>query len=148
MGYCVLITLLLAAGAAAVKDALQRKGLLPQLQANVRSQIFNVLLDSEVSNLCLPAVDTRTKAAAQDQGTTANSLQKLLLWTCMQDAQRPEPCDETLLINELIREYLVWHGLRDTLSVFIPGAPNSRHHSTAQLQRQHNLLGLMCLVAE
>lgn len=35
---------------AAVKDALQRKGLLSQLQANVRSQIFNVLLASEVGS--------------------------------------------------------------------------------------------------
>lgn len=67
----------------AVKDALQRKGLLPQLQANVRSQIFSVLLAAE-------------------------------------DEPRPEPCDETLVINELIREYLVFNGLRDTLSVFIP----------------------------
>jgi hypothetical protein len=39
----------------------------------------------------------------------------------LQEGPRPEPCDETLIINELIREYLVWHGLRDTLSVFIPG---------------------------
>jgi len=40
---------------------------------------------------------------------------------CSQDEPRPEPCDETLVINELIREYLVFNGLRDTLSVFIPG---------------------------
>lgn len=68
----------------AVREALRHKGVLPSLQASVRSQIFNVLLDSE-------------------------------------DCPRPEPpCDETLLINELIREYLCWHGLRDSLSVFIP----------------------------
>jgi hypothetical protein len=33
---------------AAVKDGLQSKGLLPQLQANIRSQIFHLLLASEV----------------------------------------------------------------------------------------------------
>lgn len=43
----------------------------------------------------------------------------------VQEVPRPEPCDETLIINELIREYLVWHGLRDTLSVFIPGVHKS-----------------------
>jgi hypothetical protein len=48
VGYDVLTLPGFVMCAAAVKDALQRKGLLPQLQANVRSQIFNVLLDSEV----------------------------------------------------------------------------------------------------
>lgn len=45
----------------------------------------------------------------------------LAVVSVLQDAPRPEPCDETLIINELIREYLVWHNLRDTLSVFLPG---------------------------
>jgi hypothetical protein len=83
VGYYVLILPVFVVGVAAVKDALQRKGLLPQLQANVRSQIFNALLDSEVSSICLPAVGRHTKAAAQHQGTTANILQMLLLLTCV-----------------------------------------------------------------
>lgn len=39
-----------------------------------------------------------------------------------QDAPRPEPTNETLLINELLREYLAFNGMRETLSVFLPGA--------------------------
>jgi hypothetical protein len=49
---------MLLCAAAAVKDALQRKGLLPQLQANVRSQIFNVLLAAEVSLCTLNAANS------------------------------------------------------------------------------------------
>lgn len=41
-------TLVLLPVPAAVKEALLAKGVLPSLQASVRSQIFNVLLDSEV----------------------------------------------------------------------------------------------------
>jgi hypothetical protein len=36
------------AACAAVREALRHKGVLPSLQASVRSQIFNVLLESEV----------------------------------------------------------------------------------------------------
>lgn len=39
----------------------------------------------------------------------------------MQEDARPEPCNENLIINELIREYLIFNGYRDTLSVFLPG---------------------------
>lgn len=57
----------------------------------------------------------------------------------LQEGPRPEPCDETLIINELIREYLVWHGLRDTLSVFIPGTgwqcPGARQFAAAAATR-------------
>lgn len=40
---------------------------------------------------------------------------------CLQEDARPEPCNENLIINELIREYLIFNGYRDTLSVFLPG---------------------------
>lgn len=60
------------------------------------------------------------------------------LWP-LQDCPRPEPpCDETLLINELIREYLCWHGLRDSLSVFIPGAHRSQANMVPGLARSTN----------
>jgi hypothetical protein len=39
----------------------------------------------------------------------------------LQEDARPEPCNENLIINELIREYLIFNGYRDTLSVFLPG---------------------------
>jgi hypothetical protein len=41
---------------------------------------------------------------------------------CLQEDARPEPCNKNLIINELIREYLIFNGYRDTLSVFLPGA--------------------------
>lgn len=33
-----------------------------------------------------------------------------------------DPSNENLLINELIREYLIFNGYRETLSVFLPEA--------------------------
>ncbi|KAF6260923.1 hypothetical protein COO60DRAFT_828392 [Scenedesmus sp. NREL 46B-D3] len=75
----------------AIKDTLDRKGLLKQLQSHTRAQVYKILLDAE------------------------------------EDA-RPEPCNENLIINELIREYLIFNGYRDTLSVFLPesGQPQTR----------------------
>ena len=31
------------------------------------------------------------------------------------------PTNQNLLINELIREYLIFNGYRETLSIFLPG---------------------------
>ena len=39
----------------------------------------------------------------------------------IQAIAKPEPSHENLIINELIREYLVFNNLRETLSVFLPG---------------------------
>lgn len=121
--------------AAAVKDALQRKGLLPQLQANVRSQIFNVLLAAEVSLCTLNAANSTMYPSKSSRLLVAADVAPVFL----QEGPRPEPCDETLIINELIREYLVWHGLRDTLSVFIPGTgwqcPGARQFAAAAATR-------------
>lgn len=46
----------------------------------------------------------------------------------MQEESRREPCNENLIINELIREYLIYNGYTDTLSVFLPetGQPQTR----------------------
>ncbi|KIZ07015.1 hypothetical protein MNEG_0942 [Monoraphidium neglectum] len=58
-----------------------------------------------------------------------------------EDALRPEPSSETLLVNELIREYLIFNGLRETLSVFLPesGQPASRPFDRSFLSQQLNL---------
>lgn len=70
------------------------------------------------------------------------------LWP-LQDRPRPEPpCDETVLINELIREYLCWHGLRDSLSVFIPGAHTGHKQTWTQALLQHRTDPYTCCPAE
>lgn len=60
----------------------------------------------------------------------------------MQDVPRPEPtCDETLLVNELIREYLIYNGLPDTLSVFLPGwcdGQQERPKGLSMVYRNHS----------
>lgn len=68
---------------AAVRDALDSRGVLDELRAAVRSEVFRTL----------------------DEG----------------DVAKPKPDGDTWIINELIREYLAYHGLRHTLAVFHPG---------------------------
>lgn len=60
----------------------------------------------------------------------------------MQEEQRPEPCNENLIINELIREYLIYNSYRDTLSVFLPesGQPQTRPFDRDFLVQQLNVL--------
>ncbi|KAI8476429.1 MAG: hypothetical protein J3K34DRAFT_463999 [Monoraphidium minutum] len=55
-----------------------------------------------------------------------------------EDAPRPEPNNESLVINELIREYLIFNGMRETLSVFIPGSgqPANRPFDRGFLSQQ------------
>jgi hypothetical protein len=49
----------------------------------------------------------------------ANTMQWLLLQGTT-SLSRPQPSSDALILNELIREYLIYHGYRDTLSVFLP----------------------------
>ncbi|GBF89148.1 flagellar basal body specific protein [Raphidocelis subcapitata] len=53
----------------------------------------------------------------------------------------PQPSSETVLLNELVREYLIFNGLRETLSVFLPesGQPTARPFDRAFLAQQLNL---------
>jgi hypothetical protein len=67
----------------AVKDALESRGVLDELRAAVRAEVFRTLNEG--------------------------------------DAAKPRPEGDTWLLNELVREYLTYHGLRHTLAVFLPG---------------------------
>eukprot|EP00899_Mesostigma_viride_P029132 jgi/Mesvir1/9403/Mv01507-RA.1 len=59
-----------------------------------------------------------------------------------QDRPRPELSNENLIINELIREYLVYNQYLDTLSVLIPesGQPEVPPFQRAFLARELNIL--------
>ncbi|KAF8072756.1 hypothetical protein HT031_000416 [Scenedesmus sp. PABB004] len=69
------------------------------------------------------------------QSAVRSQVFKILLEA--EEEARPEPCDESLVVNELIREYLIFNGLRDTLSVFIPesGQPAARPFNREFLAR-------------
>jgi hypothetical protein len=64
----------------------------------------------------------RTCKKAGKHDSRVNHLELVWCMCCLQEDARPEPCNENLIINELIREYLIFNGYRDTLSVFLPGA--------------------------
>ena len=75
-----------------------------------------------------------------------------LLTKEMEHARSTPVCRENLLINELIREYLMFNGLSQTLSVFVPEAgqpadPMNREfiaHSLAVMPKQQTpLLNLL-----
>lgn len=65
-----------------LKETLEERGVLSQLRAKIRAEIFSTLNDNP--------------------------------------AQKPELSNENLLINELIREYLVFNNYSHTLAVFLP----------------------------
>lgn len=84
----------------ALRETLESRGVLNQLKAQIRSEIFAALDDSEVP--------------------------------------KPHLSDENLLINELIRDYLLFNGYQHTLSVFLPesGQPQSPPFDRAFLARE------------
>ena len=65
-----------------LKDTLEEKGVLAEVRAKIRAEIFNALNDKPVTKPKLP--------------------------------------NENLLINELIREYLIFNNYHHSLSVFLP----------------------------
>ncbi len=65
-----------------LKDTLEEKGVLSQVRAKIRAEIFNALNDKPMTAPDLP--------------------------------------NENLIINELIREYLIFNNYHHSLSVFIP----------------------------
>lgn len=69
--------------AKALKETLEARGVLTQLRARIRAEVFRALDDPS--------------------------------------EPRPSPSKETLLINELIREYLKFHKYHHTESVLIAG---------------------------
>ena len=65
-----------------LKDTLEEKGVLSEVRAKIRAEIFNALNDKPVNKPHLP--------------------------------------NENLIINELIREYLIFNNYHHSLSVFLP----------------------------
>ena len=65
-----------------LKDTLEEKGILSEVRAKIRAEIFNALNDKPVTKPNLP--------------------------------------NENLIINELIREYLMFNNYHHALSVFLP----------------------------
>ena len=89
----------------ALRDQLERTGAWSKLQARVRAEVYG--------GIGRPPAPARA-AAADDAADDADD-----------EADDAERDGETLLINELIREYLLFSGLRDTLSVFLPESGSS-----------------------
>jgi lisH domain-containing protein FOPNL len=73
----------------ALKETLDSRGVLGDLKARIRAEIFNALDD--------------------------------------QESARPRPSDENLVINEMIREYLIYNSYHHTLSVFLPESGQPEH---------------------
>ena len=59
---------------------------------------------------------------------------------------KPPVSNENLVINELIREYLIFNGYRETLSVFLPGQRPMlcMLHAPTHPLLQHLALTLRC----
>ena len=73
--------------AAALREVLEKRGVLGALRARVRAEVFEAL----------------------EEGETAGG------------GGRPAPCRENLVLNELIREYLVYNNYNYTASVLLQG---------------------------
>lgn len=89
-----------------LKEALEERGVLSELRAKLRAEIFNSLNDKPYD--------------------------------------RPKLSNENLIINELIREYLIFNNYTHALSVFLPEAgqpdrpPFDRSYITKKLNIQED----------
>ncbi len=89
-----------------LKDTLEERGILSELRARLRAEIFNSLNDKPLD--------------------------------------RPKLSNENLILNELIREYLIFNNYTHALSVFLPEsgqperAPFDRSYITKKLNIQED----------
>lgn len=86
-----------------LKDTLEERGVLSELRAKLRMEIFNSLNDKPVD--------------------------------------KPKLSNENLVINELIREYLIFNNYAHTLSVFLPetGQPERPPFDRAYVTKRLNI---------
>lgn len=86
-----------------LKDALEERGVLSELRAKLRAEIFNSLNDKPVD--------------------------------------RPKLSNENLIINEIIREYLLFNNYTHALSVFLPesGQPERPPFDRAYIAKKLNI---------
>lgn len=87
-----------------LKQTLEDRGVLSEIRAKIRSEIFNTLNDKPKS--------------------------------------KPELSNENLIINELIREYLIFNNYTHALSVFVPetGQPERPPFDRAYLAKKLKIL--------
>lgn len=87
----------------ALKDTLQARGVLGQIRAKIRAEIYHAL--DEVGACVMPLSPLKCKERRTVQDVTS----------------RATMSNENLLINELIREYLEFNNYKHTLAVLLPG---------------------------
>ena len=93
-------------------DSLENSGKLEELRAKVRAGIYDALESPQVQSVY-------HKRSAKDTQHSQCLLPALHL-SALQEAALPLSRDN-LVINELLREYLLFNGYRNTLSVLLPG---------------------------
>jgi lisH domain-containing protein FOPNL len=91
----------------ALKITLENKGVLQQVKAQIRAEIFNSLDEQVHVRLGVPSCTWTRDCRCS---------------TCeCQETEKPQLSSENILINELIREYLEYNHHFHTVAVLLPG---------------------------
>ena len=114
--------------AAALKVTLANRGVLDDIKARIRAEVFSAIESQTVPfPPCPPCpIDPRSPTPLLGRSKPALTL-------APQDERKPEPPREVFLINELIREYLEFQGYSHTLSVFLPESAQPAHRCDSSL---------------
>lgn len=109
---------------AALRENLEGRGTLRKIRAELRAEIFQALDDKQART----SVETGPFAALEGDSSrhasshrdrAADTLPSPSVPAAHQGLQKPPISDRNLIINELIREYLVFNKYRSTLSVLM-----------------------------
>lgn len=103
---------------AALTETLEARGVLGDVKARLRAEIFQALND-DVSCRCQLFPHDLATAVPPRQGLTSKPLDPR-----PQTESCPALSRENLLINELIREYLEYNKYKYTLSTMLAGEPH------------------------
>ena len=102
----------------ALKDVLESRGVLGEVQAKLRAEVYKALDDQvHIISLCV----TIRLMFITTHSTSLNKYPPLYLSNNVQSVPKPDLCHENLLLNELIREYLQYNKYNYTSSVLLAG---------------------------
>ena len=97
----------------ALKDVLEKRGILSEVRAKLRAELYGAFNDQQVPKVMRPF----------------NFIYICMYCTCLQvvltylqpTLPKPKLCKQNLLLNELIRDYLEYNKYNYTRSVFLAG---------------------------
>jgi hypothetical protein len=106
----------------ALREVLEQRGVLDQLKARIRAEVFGALDEQvQIYPRCVSIFRMRLFSSGSHACFYGFTVSLRGVCCDRQNEPKPQPSNINLVLNELIREYMEFNRYRHSLAVFIPG---------------------------